>query len=63
MNESVLELAHGVDNPRNSEGAFLLTKDGKIHFIYETILYENFRITKTVVGKFRTKIHFRIAQN
>ena len=34
MNKSVLELAHGVDNPRNSEGAFLLTKDGKIRFIY-----------------------------
>ena len=34
MNEKFYDLVHGADNPRNSEGSFLLTKDGKIRFIY-----------------------------
>ena len=34
MKECVFELIHGADNPRNSEGAFLLTEDGRIRFIY-----------------------------
>lgn len=34
MNENICDLAHGPDNPRNSEGSFLLTKDGRIRFIY-----------------------------
>ena len=34
MKETVFDLPHGPDNPRNSEGAFLLTNDGRIRFIY-----------------------------
>ena len=34
MKESLFNLPHGPDNPRNSEGSFLLTKDGRIRFIY-----------------------------
>ena len=34
MKENVFDLPHGADNPRNSEGSFLLTKDGRIRFIY-----------------------------
>ncbi|MBQ9337322.1 MAG: exo-alpha-sialidase [Lentisphaeria bacterium] len=34
MKESVHDLMHGPDNPRNSEGSFLAAKDGRIRFIY-----------------------------
>ena len=34
MNGSVFDLPHEPGNPRNSEGSFLLTKDGRIRFIY-----------------------------
>ena len=34
MKTTVFDRPHGPDNPRNSEGSFLLTKDGRIRFIY-----------------------------
>ena len=34
MKETTFDRPHGPDNPRNSEGSFLLTKDGRIRFIY-----------------------------
>jgi len=34
MKECVFDLVHGTDNPRNSEGSFLVTKAGRIRFIY-----------------------------
>ena len=34
MKATAFDLPHGPDNPRNSEGSFLLTKDGRIRFIY-----------------------------
>ena len=34
MTESVFNLPHGSNNPRNSEGSFLLAKDGSIRFLY-----------------------------
>ena len=38
----VLELAPGPGNPRNSEGAFLELKDGKILFVYSHFVGESF---------------------
>lgn len=38
----VLELAPGPGNPRNSEGAFLELKDGKILFVYSRFIGESF---------------------
>ena len=38
----VLELAPGTGNPRNSEGAFLELKDGKILFVYSHFFGESF---------------------
>ena len=32
--KTVLELPHQAGNPRNSEGAFITLKDGRIMFIY-----------------------------
>ena len=34
MNQAVLELTHGRNNPRNSEGAFVALKDGRIMYAY-----------------------------
>lgn len=34
MNNCTFDIPHGPDNPRNSEGSFLLAKDGRIRFIY-----------------------------
>ena len=34
MKDTVFDLRHGADNPRNSEGAFLRTSPGRIRFIY-----------------------------
>ena len=34
MDDCCFDILHGNGNPRNSEGSFLLTKDGKIRFIY-----------------------------
>lgn len=34
MSSAAHEIPHGPDNPRNSEGSFLLMNDGRIRFIY-----------------------------
>jgi sialidase-1 len=34
MQEHIYDLSHGVGNPRNSEGSFVLLNDGRILFVY-----------------------------
>ena len=56
MREIRFDFPRGPDNPRNSEDAFLVTKDGRIDFFYSrytgaTLLYENERFCCKIISE------------